>query len=263
VSYHNRVRADPVCGHCGYCVRGISALTCPECGSDLREVGILAPNMRVPMSRLVRVLVLIVAFPLPAFLVSWLLLSTVLPFSVRHKEDREIVCQAPYLNITLDTFAEEYPWQPGMLGRFPFKTVHVELDDRAVTGFLEADLSNGSYHYWSMRGPTVSRPTGFNGATIANWLALQGVNVNDPRVLVLCNQIYQALGQMQQGTASQRMTLLDANGKQAGFAKPLVSWVVYDEPNPLMIAALSLFWLVVLTYTIRRIYRPRTLTAAP
>lgn len=28
------------CGACGYAVRGISTFTCPECGNDLREVGI-------------------------------------------------------------------------------------------------------------------------------------------------------------------------------------------------------------------------------
>ncbi len=37
-------KSDPVCGKCGYIVRGISTLTCPECGSDLREVGIIAPK---------------------------------------------------------------------------------------------------------------------------------------------------------------------------------------------------------------------------
>lgn len=29
------------CGQCGYLVRGISGLTCPECGADLREAGII------------------------------------------------------------------------------------------------------------------------------------------------------------------------------------------------------------------------------
>mgnify|MGYP005845222723 CR=1 FL=1 len=28
------------CGRCGYPVRGVSTLNCPECGADLREVGI-------------------------------------------------------------------------------------------------------------------------------------------------------------------------------------------------------------------------------
>lgn len=37
-----REHADlPVCGRCGYPSRGIESLTCPECGTDLREVGIL------------------------------------------------------------------------------------------------------------------------------------------------------------------------------------------------------------------------------
>ncbi|HLL89677.1 MAG TPA: zinc ribbon domain-containing protein [Tepidisphaeraceae bacterium] len=31
---------SPTCGRCGYAVRGLPELTCPECGSDLRRVGI-------------------------------------------------------------------------------------------------------------------------------------------------------------------------------------------------------------------------------
>src|ERR1700710_2036262 len=32
--------AQSACGHCGYDVRGLPTFTCPECGSDLRQVGI-------------------------------------------------------------------------------------------------------------------------------------------------------------------------------------------------------------------------------
>ncbi|MCC7291262.1 MAG: hypothetical protein IT449_04265 [Phycisphaerales bacterium] len=32
---------DPGCGRCGYPARGLPTFTCPECGSDLREVGII------------------------------------------------------------------------------------------------------------------------------------------------------------------------------------------------------------------------------
>ena len=34
------------CGGCGYMVRGLSTLRCPECGADLREVGINKPAKR-------------------------------------------------------------------------------------------------------------------------------------------------------------------------------------------------------------------------
>lgn len=31
---------EMACGRCGYAVRGLEQLTCPECGADLREAGI-------------------------------------------------------------------------------------------------------------------------------------------------------------------------------------------------------------------------------
>ncbi|WP_432798015.1 hypothetical protein [Poriferisphaera sp. WC338] len=32
---------EATCGGCGYIVEGISSLLCPECGGDLRKVGIV------------------------------------------------------------------------------------------------------------------------------------------------------------------------------------------------------------------------------
>jgi hypothetical protein len=40
----------PSCGRCGYAVRGLLGLTCPECGADLREVGIVTPKQRGSVS---------------------------------------------------------------------------------------------------------------------------------------------------------------------------------------------------------------------
>jgi class 3 adenylate cyclase len=41
--YRRRARAEArsVCGRCGYMVAGLPTFACPECGSDLREVGIV------------------------------------------------------------------------------------------------------------------------------------------------------------------------------------------------------------------------------
>lgn len=40
----NQQSNQPSCGGCGYPTRGISELTCPECGADLRKVGIRMPG---------------------------------------------------------------------------------------------------------------------------------------------------------------------------------------------------------------------------
>ena len=37
--------SEPSCNACGYAVRGLPSFTCPECGSDLREVGIATPGV--------------------------------------------------------------------------------------------------------------------------------------------------------------------------------------------------------------------------
>lgn len=38
--YRGKGSGEMGCGKCGYAVRGASGLACPECGADLREVGI-------------------------------------------------------------------------------------------------------------------------------------------------------------------------------------------------------------------------------
>lgn len=45
VRWRDRVRM-PCCGACRYPVEGLSTFTCPECGADLREAGILVPGVR-------------------------------------------------------------------------------------------------------------------------------------------------------------------------------------------------------------------------
>lgn len=45
----DRVR-QPVCAACRYPVAGAASFTCPECGSDLRHVGILTPGMMMRRS---------------------------------------------------------------------------------------------------------------------------------------------------------------------------------------------------------------------
>lgn len=45
VRWRDRVR-QPCCGDCRYPVEGLTTFTCPECGKDFREAGILVPGVR-------------------------------------------------------------------------------------------------------------------------------------------------------------------------------------------------------------------------
>jgi hypothetical protein len=244
-------------------VRGISGLTCPECGRDLREVGIVTPNARAPLPAWVWALGWTLAVALTAVPISMLLLATILPFAVKHKSTREIVCQTPYLNLTLDLDAEGWAPQPAIMRSAAYQPDRFTLSNRSYTMFLEAYVGSGAYHYWSSGAVFISRPSGFSGAAIANWLAPAGVNTADPRVRTVCDQIFKLIMQMHQGPASAPLPILDAGGNQVGIAKAATSWVVHDEPHPLVIAALGLFWLIVYLCGLVILFRRRRATASP
>ena len=58
--------SEPTCGKCGYAVQGLSALTCPECGSDFRAVGIDTPKQRGAVGPAVFVTLWTLLLPMPA-----------------------------------------------------------------------------------------------------------------------------------------------------------------------------------------------------
>src|SRR5437867_789892 len=71
--------SDPLCGQCGYCVRGLEGIICPECGGDLNVVGTLQPGTRGPLGRGKRLLVWTLAVPFPALFVVFLALHLIGP----------------------------------------------------------------------------------------------------------------------------------------------------------------------------------------
>ena len=248
-------RSEPVCGHCGYCVRGISQLICPECGSDLREVGIVAPNARRSDSPICLGNLVDPAASRRGFSPLSAASGHGPPVRRAAKEHQANCLPAPYLNITLDLDAEGWPWQPAIIGAAPFHPDRFTLSNHPLTIFLEAHVASGNYHYWSTSGTRLFQTSGFNATAIASWLAVSGVNAGDPNVRALCDQIFKIIMQMHQGTGWASTPLLDANGTQVGVAKPSTNWVVHDQPHPFLIMALYLFWLIVYCVGLAKILR--------
>lgn len=259
MSYHARVRADPVCGQCGYCVRGITALTCPECGSDLREVGIIAPNMRLPMPRFAKGFLWTILLPIAATFISWLLLITILPFSVRHKASRDITARFPFVNTRVHIYGQERPWQPNIIRQVPFHPDSYLIVEDNIHSFLDVDLSTGAFEYFPSGGQVIRQSSGFSSAVVAKWLGTAG----NPQAQAVSDAVYNAINEMHQGIGWQPAPILDKNGTQIGSASATIGWVVHDEAHPAVIISLMVFWLVVWIYGLRIIYRRRRFTALP
>jgi hypothetical protein len=251
-----RKSTDPICGKCGYCVRGITSLICPECGSDLREVGIIPPGGRGGF-RLSRTVLWTFAFPVAAILISILMLNTVLPYAQKEKVDRTIICQAPYLNLTIQVYGSQLLWQPRALPNHnPVSPESGYLYDQQHGRFLELNLRSGAYRYFDRaHGVVVDQPTGFSGAAIAGWLSAAGISGSDPRIRDLCNAFFQAIMEIPQGTAGRSTPLKDPSGLQVGVARPAAAWIVHDEPSPMLIGVLIIFGIGVWIYGFWRINR--------
>ncbi|NJN62364.1 MAG: hypothetical protein HC795_13285 [Coleofasciculaceae cyanobacterium RL_1_1] len=58
------------CGKCRYAVEGLTVMTCPECGSDLREVGILTPRGRKPFGPAIWISLWTLVLPVPAMIIT-------------------------------------------------------------------------------------------------------------------------------------------------------------------------------------------------
>ena len=71
-----RPKSDlPTCGACGYGVRGVSSLRCPECGADLREVGIITPGRQGTVTPVIFTVIWTVCYLILALFVGGLLIA--------------------------------------------------------------------------------------------------------------------------------------------------------------------------------------------
>jgi hypothetical protein len=92
---------EPRCGQCGYIVRGLQGMTCPECGGDLREVGIVAPGVAPVLGRGKRILIWTLAAPLPAIILYAMLSPFVIPQWQITSHRRVIFSQSSYCFVTV------------------------------------------------------------------------------------------------------------------------------------------------------------------
>ncbi len=58
------------CGACGYAIKGVSTFDCPECGADLRDVGIVSPRQKGRVNPVLFLLLWTVFLPVPACISS-------------------------------------------------------------------------------------------------------------------------------------------------------------------------------------------------
>jgi hypothetical protein len=174
--FRSGVWPDPRCGGCGYIVRGISSLTCPECGGDLREVGIIPAGTRRPIGRLTWVAIWsTILIPL-AVILSAVLQYAAGPVVYKLTTQQTI---SYYVGSSRDMLQAELAGQSILWGsHWPVVTVPPQTLTLTLarggtmsTVRLTVDLGSRGYRYNTVTGIVEGKPSGFNARVLAHWIA--------------------------------------------------------------------------------------------
>ncbi len=180
--------ADPSCGACGYNVRGLSQLSCPECGADLREVGILTPNMRRGIGPIGGVVLWSVIQLLPGMIGASLAIAFLVPnvytrtenASYAHRKYTGNETNPPTIIQTIDVSSAGkqtlWPWE----GRWPNKVPPNNLSIKVFTeqgsaARLDIDLNDTAYRYQDASGAIVEARAKVDEAVLTQWLESTGI----------------------------------------------------------------------------------------
>jgi class 3 adenylate cyclase len=225
------------CGHCGYAVTGLTTFTCPECGRDLREVGIVrsrhAPVPLIDSQRPGR-------FALIFRIVGWKLLTFGVLFSIAAFfvadyfadmlrsttwVESQVVEATPgsgsYAKVIV-TLTEQFTAR----GRSPYRDPHV--DQRKSTVDLKAgpdrfvltrDVNEGTNTYLDSSG-VQQQNTKPLSIELRAWMSGHGVNVAPVAVANEIDAIANAITQSRQQGAFWELMV---NGSTQYFRRDSVS----------------------------------------
>jgi hypothetical protein len=243
---------DPLCGNCRYCVRGLEGTICPECGGDLREVGVLTPGSAAPMGRGKRLLIWTLATPLLALLLFGMLSPLLIPQWIKTTQRRVIFSQSDYCFVTITAEANGKKLIFGYPNaNTPPATPEVLLLSHN-NSHMDVQLPARTYTFTDHTGKRVSGK--FDAKAIETWLNDGGFT--DARVADRAADIAAAVDEM--GTpAGKGFTHFapDHNGTPLGVAHPTFT-VNFPQPNELTtlsgVGLFVLLWLAGLPLILRQ-----------
>jgi hypothetical protein len=232
--------ADAACGKCGYCTRGISKLTCPECGSDLREVGILPPGVAGPLSFRARLICWTLLALLPGLALGGMLARSFAPYYLVLKQERVIALRrvSPPAVVIVTREGRVLDFGRSLHATaVPPRQMTLTYNRRAPAA-MTVQLPDQRFVYTATGGGAVSGT--LDAAAIAGWLTSEGFV--DPNLAERAEEVATAIDEMNTAAAYK---MYDIN-PPAGRVFPMRVYPTSEATSltaatPAVIA--GLFWL--------------------
>ena len=166
---------EPICGECGYPVKGLPSFTCPECGFDLRDVGIVTPQMPVPLSPFAKTIILTLFLPIPAYVATHTVKEIVPRVSTQRKrvnltDPRSGAYSS--LKITVHSRGRQTPYR--------VQQMDLELTNHEGSIItLHIRGKELGYRFMNSRGDTIESSSGMTGDVLLDWLLTAGIDPSD------------------------------------------------------------------------------------
>ena len=183
--------SQPACGRCGYFVTGLSGTVCPECGSDLRTVGVVAPGDARHAPTRLQLAIFALLLPVP-IIVGWHVVRPALP--KRFIQWAVITLEQPnsgaYRQVRVEGWGHRWGiFRPSVI---PLTDVEIRLARQAehdLYYFIDVgnpvgtrrtvDYGDGRVY----RAPLVHHADAVTGSALLDWAARDaGLDRDDPRL---------------------------------------------------------------------------------
>lgn len=249
---------EPSCGRCGYIVRGIPTLTCPECGSDLREVGITmgktshSPWIPFLLGALVWSIILpfvasLVAHAISAALPRWgIAAHTVTLLGPKSGAFQSITINASGA-YRMGAAAAADPYEPVV-------SADLLLNDGGIATF-RAELKRDHYAWRAPSGREVSASGELDAAAILTWMKDCGIDTSGADVMREASQIVQEIRSPPPNRTSSGYSSSGSGSPYGAFASGKMSWsadAYASWPNAILWTLALLAWLAGLRWLARR-----------
>jgi hypothetical protein len=203
-----------VCGACGYSVIGLERMICPECGCDLREVGIIPPGRRPAEPVAAAIALLILTFCVAGGLIA-VALDDVLPVQRVYASQVVFKYFNPASSVTVGAAGSNWSAQRLIL---PVK-VDLAQAPRAPAPLnsktLMADVATRTLRWTDSNGRAVQVQGRISASEIRRWLKDCGVDESTSPIPAQADQIVAAIN-----TVARQGPLLDRVQSYSGPFNP-------------------------------------------
>ena len=250
---------QPACGNCGYFVRGITTFTCPECGQDLREAGIVTPTSHAKgwsSDPLLRAALWTLLLPIPATILTVAAYESPLtPRVLGITLDRTIIGETePFRDtVQLQQNASAYYWP---LVQQPPTTTEQHLlmyiSRRGATLAVHLPSNTCTLH-----GTSSVSLGKFNREAVIEWMRRAGYDADeDARLAAVAQALVEAVNDTPNRTPQVTYFGTDVGGKALVAAQPVVARSSAAPPDWAWLPYIG-FWLLVWVVGLIVIFRRR------